>query len=462
MRNSFYRLKKNSSNAAFTLVEVILSSSISIIILLVGYYLSNIVSKANNNDKSQIELFSKIDSATDFIVDEIKSGKNILINKNNIDSNCSIPNGEFLIGISLPMQATESAAYSTNAGIGNSWTDINCPVIYYLKEVQTNFTNNASFELRRFGPGIDNKGFYTSISFADSLMSGGISNNSLEEINCSTNWTKLSKRGISICVDRYKRTAEISITADIKKSEKKDIYIFKTSGANNRIQDDILMGINNSTNSTNQNNICNNSNSCHLFGTKIIGNVTFLIDNSGSMGFRSRRFRIQGKIPIEAVKDQLIKSIANLRNIKFQVIAFGTNDIKMWDKPRLATSENRSKAIKWVSELSAYQLDTKPSSSIKKAIEDLDTDQIIILSDGIPSNLRPYCDSKNSYYSIDACMTEYNEEQRNNTKVGTVRIDTISLAIDGGSFQTCNHWFNAYNWMGRLASANGGKCSVIK
>ena len=462
MRNSFYRLKKNSSNAAFTLVEVILSSSISIIILLVGYYLSNIVSKANNNDKSQIELFSKIDSATDFIVDEIKSGKNILINKNNIDSNCSLPNGEFLIGISLPMQATESAAYSTSSGIGNSWTDINCPVIYYLKEVQNNFTNNASFELRRFGPGIDNKGFYNSTSFSDSLIAGGISNNSLEEINCSTNWTKLSKRGISICVDRYKRTAEISITADVKKSEKKDIYIFKTSGANNRIQDDILMGINNSTNSTNQNNICNNSNSCHLFGTKIIGNVTFLIDNSGSMGFRSRRFRIQGKIPIEAVKDQLIKSIANLRNIKFQVIAFGTNDIKMWDKPRLATSENRSKAIKWVSELSAYQLDTKPSSSIKKAIEDLDTDQIIILSDGIPSNLRPYCDSKNSYYSIDACMTEYNEEQRNNTKVGTVRIDTISLAIDGGSFQTCNHWFNAYNWMGRLASANGGKCSVIK
>ena len=64
------------------------------------------------------------------------------------------------------------------------------------------------------------------------------------------------------------------------------------------------MGINNSSNSINQNNICNNSNSCHLFGTKIIGNVTFLIDNSGSMGFRSRRFRIQGKIPIEAVKDQ--------------------------------------------------------------------------------------------------------------------------------------------------------------
>ena len=462
MRNSLYRLKKKSLNSAFTLVELILSSSISMIILLVGYYLSNIVSKANKNDKSQIELFSKIDSATDFIVDEIKSGKNILINKNDIGSNCSLPSGEFLVGISLPTQATESAAYSVSSGIGNSWADINCPVIYYLKEDQTNFTNNASFELRRFGPGIDNKGFYTSTSFSDSLISGGISNNSLEEIKCSTNWTKLSRRGISICVDRYKRTAEISITANVKKYGRKDIYISKTSGANNRIQDDILMGINNSSNSTNQNNICNNPNSCHLFGTQIIGNVTFLIDNSGSMGYRSRWRRIQGKIPIEAVKDQLIKSIANLRNIKFQVIAFGTNDIKMWDKPRLATSVNRSKAIKWVSELSAYQLDTKPSSSIKKAIEDLDTDQIIILSDGIPSDPRPYCDSKNSYYSIDACMTEYNDELRKNTKVGTARIDTISLATNNSSFQTCNGWINSYNWMGRLASANGGKCSVIK
>ena len=462
MKKSLCRSSKKLSNSAFTLVELILSSSISMIIILVGYYLSNIVSKANKNDKSQIELFSKIDSATDFVIDEIKSGKNILIDKNDIDSNCSTPTGEFLVGISLPMQATESAAYSTSAGIGNSWTDINCPVIYYLKEGQANFANDESFELRRFGPGIDSNGFYTSASFSDSLISGGISNNSLEEIKCSTNWTKLSRRGISICVDRYKRTAEISITANVNKYGRKDIYISKTSGANNRIQDDILMGINNSSNSTNQNNICNNSNSCHLFGTQIIGNVTFLIDNSGSMGFRSRRFRIQGKIPIEAVKDQLIKSIANLRNIKFQVIAFGTNDIKMWDKPRLATSVNRSKAIKWVSELSAYQLDTKPSSSIKKAIEDLDTDQIIILSDGIPSNLRPYCDSKNSYYSIDACMTEYNDELRKNTKVGTARIDTISLAINNSSFQTCNGWINSYNWMGRLASANGGKCSVIK
>ena len=79
MKYRNYRQKKQNLNSGFTLVEIILSSSISMIIILVGYYLSNIVSQANKNDKSQIQLFSKIDSATDFIVDEINSGKRIFI-----------------------------------------------------------------------------------------------------------------------------------------------------------------------------------------------------------------------------------------------------------------------------------------------------------------------------------------------------------------------------------------------
>ena len=460
--------RENKSNSAFTLVELILSSSISMLILFVGYYLSNIVAQSNKNDKSQIQLFSKIDSASDFIIDEIKSGKRIFIDKNKIDSNCSLPNGEFLFGISLPTQATESAAYSLNSRIGKSWKDIDCPVIYYLNRTKTNSINNSSFQLMRYGPGIDEKGFYNSSSFTESLISGGISEKPLEEIKCSNNWTRVSKRGISLCVDSYRRTAEINITGKIKKSGGKDLFISKTSGANNRIQDDILMGKSNTLNLNNKYNICNNANACHLFGTKIRGNVTFLIDNSKSMGYRRRR--IQGKIPLEAVKDQLIKSIANLRNIKFQVIAFGEKDYQLWeDGLKPATSKNRLIAIKWVRELRASQNDTRPSSSIRKAIQDLGTEgelgteQIIILSDGIIDQREPIpdCDSR----SIDVCMTEYNKEIRNNTQIGTARIDTISLAISNsniGYHQTCNHWIKSINWMGRLASANGGKCSVIK
>ena len=60
MKKSIRRSSKKLSNSAFTLVELILSSSISMIIILVGYYLSNIVSKANKNDKSQIESNNKL------------------------------------------------------------------------------------------------------------------------------------------------------------------------------------------------------------------------------------------------------------------------------------------------------------------------------------------------------------------------------------------------------------------
>ena len=61
----------------------------------------------------------------------------------------------------------------------------------------------------------------------------------------------------------------------------------------------------------------------------------------------------------------------------------------------------------------------------KKAIDDLDTDQIILLSDGIPSNLMPWCDSRGKYYSIDECLTEYNNSKRKDTPGGSARIDTI-------------------------------------
>ena len=168
-------------------------------------------------------------------------------------------------------------------------------------------------------------------------------------------------------------------------------------------------------------------------------------------------------IPIKADKKQLIKSINNLRNTKFQVIAFGSWDIKLWNTPRLATINNRSEAIKWVQDLSAYHWDTRPSSSIKTAIDDMVTDQIILLSDGIPSNSFPYCDSRGKYNIIDECLTEYNQEKRGDTQGGKVRIDTIAVSVYGDNNDaTCKFQLSSRNWFGKIASANGGKCSVIR
>ena len=68
-------LSRNSKKA-FTLSELIVSSTISITILLSAYYFINIISQLNKNDSSQIKLFSKLDAAVDFILDEINSGNN--------------------------------------------------------------------------------------------------------------------------------------------------------------------------------------------------------------------------------------------------------------------------------------------------------------------------------------------------------------------------------------------------
>ena len=93
--NSYILYKKNllnfykkRSREGFTLAELIVSSTISLTILLAGYYFTNIITQLNKNDSSQIKLFSKLDSAVDFILDEINSGKEILINRSQINSNC--------------------------------------------------------------------------------------------------------------------------------------------------------------------------------------------------------------------------------------------------------------------------------------------------------------------------------------------------------------------------------------
>ena len=109
--NSYIFYKKNLLNfykkrfqKGFTIAELIVSSTISLTILLAGYYFTNIITQLNKNDSSQIKLFSKLDSALDFILDEINSGKEIIINETQIDPECISSNNEFLFGLELPNQ----------------------------------------------------------------------------------------------------------------------------------------------------------------------------------------------------------------------------------------------------------------------------------------------------------------------------------------------------------------------
>jgi len=209
-------LSRNSKKA-FTLSELIVSSTISITILLSAYYFINIISQLNKNDSSQIKLFSKLDAAVDFILDEINSGKEILINRSQINSNCIDSNYEFLFGLELPNQIKNNANLEFDGDDylnTDNFINMDCPIVYSLVE-DTKDNSNKTYKLIRKGPAIDVNGFYKSGSYKDSLVTDKVSQ-TINEINLiclSEEWEKIQIKGIELCVDKFRNAAEISITS---------------------------------------------------------------------------------------------------------------------------------------------------------------------------------------------------------------------------------------------------------
>ena len=200
--NSYILYKKNLLNfykkrfqKGFTLAELIVSSTISLTILLAGYYFTNIITQLNKNDSSQIKLFSKLDSAVDFILDEINSGKEILINRSQINSNCIDSNNEFLFGLELPNQIKSNANLEFDGDDylnPDNFINMDCPIVYSLVE-DTKNNANKTYKLIRKGPAIDLNGFYKSGSYKDSLVTDKVSKN-INEISLiclSEEWEKI-------------------------------------------------------------------------------------------------------------------------------------------------------------------------------------------------------------------------------------------------------------------------------
>ena len=65
----------------------------------------------------------------------------------------------------------------------NTTGTLNTAVGSYANSKNTTGQNNSSFDLFRYGPKIDEKGFYTSTSFSDALISENISKDSLEAVS---------------------------------------------------------------------------------------------------------------------------------------------------------------------------------------------------------------------------------------------------------------------------------------
>ena len=65
-------------NDAFTLAELLVSATISLLVIVAGYSLSRIAIEANKRDESSLNLSSKVDNGLTFLLDEVKSGKSLI------------------------------------------------------------------------------------------------------------------------------------------------------------------------------------------------------------------------------------------------------------------------------------------------------------------------------------------------------------------------------------------------
>ena len=481
--NSYILYKKNllnfykkRSREGFTLAELIVSSTISLTILLAGYYFTNIITQLNKNDSSQIKLFSKLDSAVDFILDEINSGKEMLINRSQINSNCIDSNNEFLFGLELPNQIKNNAnlEFDGNDYLNtDNFINMDCPIVYSLVE-DTKNNANKTYKLIRKGPAIDVYGFYKSGSYKDSLVTDKVSEN-IDEISLiclSEEWEKIQIKGIELCVDKFRNAAEISITAVQNPSNTNPRFITKTSGALNRIEEKFIVG---RTSNSYQENILSSSNVClrepcnfgpiPLTGGINEKSIVFLLDLSGSMSRISRDSRIQGVSRLQKAKIDLINAISNLKkDVKFQIISFGSRDQLMFKKgPQNASFSNKFYAYRWILTRVAFQPETLPTNSIMNSIFDNDIGQIIIISDGQISR-NESCPYKSSELTIDECATQYNFLERSNQDIGNNILEDNSVTIDsvsiGGNY--CNTFSKEDNWMGKISKQNGGRCSVLR
>ena len=481
--NSYILYKKNllnfykkRSREGFTLAELIVSSTISLTILLAGYYFTNIITQLNKNDSSQIKLFSKLDSAVDFILDEINSGKEILINRSQINSNCIDSNNEFLFGLELPNQIKNNANLEFDGDDylnTDNFINMDCPIVYSLVE-DTKNNANKTYKLIRKGPAIDVNGFYKSGSYKDSLVTDKVSQK-LSEISLiclSEEWQKIQKRGIELCVDKFRNAAEISITAVQNPSNSNASFITKTSGALNRIEEKFIIGRNSSSYEENlfsQGNICLRK-PCNFGPIPLTGginqkSIVFLLDLSGSMSRISRDSRIQGVSRLQKAKIDLINAISNLKNdVKFQIISFGNRDQLMFNKgPQNASFSNKFYAYRWILTRVAFQPETLPTNSIMNSIFDNDVGQIIIISDGQISR-KESCPYKSNEFTIDECATQFNLLERSNQDIGNNILEDNSVTIDSVSIgeNYCNTFSKEDNWMGKISKQNGGRCSVLR
>ncbi len=496
--------RQNNNKSGFTIVELILAGAVSISMLALGYTIIQVGLKGNKIDETQMGLSGKLNDTLDFILDEIKVGKRLIEDESEVtslNSNCTFPNdGEFIFGIRLPDQALVEGDYSPEGNLFNL-SQVECPIVYTLRP--SNSDEKKPYTLVRYGPQYDKKGYYISPSFQDFketvLLDGITGSGEYKKIECPDSWIDNLKtiKGITFCIDEYKKSIEIQIEAeDPQTINNKDVIkSIASTGGFSTIQDERQLNLRPPNLGESSNTLlCNGGNCCWLGVCLKSNKVTYMIDRSFVMDERyifhpngsiidgewvqneenpEISPRINGQSLFKSAKYSLKRHIEKLpasdittggKKISIQVIAFSGGDSRYLfgnvedPRPRELTSDRKINAIDFINKLPIdSSLSINPWLDICKTIEQEYVGQIIILSASRPLSSEITCFGKTGSY--DEIINDYNMITRSKSNIGSLIIDSISY-FHNFCESSKNYYQN--NWLGLVSSGAESMCAHIK
>ena len=121
--------------------------------------------------------------------------------------------GEFILGIELPIQALKVEAYSEDYSNNEFWKEVGCPITYsVIEDAQKGGMTN--YKLLRRGPKANESGFYIANQISNSIIIDKLASKPKLDMICPENegWEKKVVKGITICTDKFRRSAQVSIS----------------------------------------------------------------------------------------------------------------------------------------------------------------------------------------------------------------------------------------------------------
>ena len=490
--------KKNG----FTIIELIIAGAMSITAISIGFSILQIALRGNKIDETQMGINGRISDTLDFILDEVKSSKRIIDNEANItlfNNNCRMPDeGEFLFGISIPNQALAKSDYMPK-GDQLTLNQVECPIVYSLRPSQNN--EKSPYTLVRYGPQYNELGYYISpsyVQFQETILLDGItSSTNYKKINCPDRWDSLKTiKGISFCVDEFKKAIEIQIEAGDPQEgiNNNQLRSIASIGGFSSIQDQSQINISqqNSNNFINS-PICFGGKCCWLGVCLRSNRITYLLDNSFFMHEDYLHFngeiingnwqaisepetlspRINGKNLFEYMITSLKQHINQLpssnnlsdgNKMYVQIISNNSSSNYLFENgPQELSSTNKVNALNFLNNLRAEgETAIDPWDDICRILESEYVGQLIILSAWKPNIVsaspgQPCAGSSEGDFAD--IVSEYNQFTRSKSATGALLIDSISLYNN-----YCEDSKNIFNnqWLGSLSKGAESYCVHIK